>query len=785
MPTPLAFQEYLRRQSERRPRWGLDRAQVRMLEPGRGQLTIWFMMVDEATAVPPWLDIRHFRVSLLVAGTEQALNLIAMDLESGPDHAVLLDVELNPAPGEKLELNISLSGHGEIAEFFASIRLSMGSAGANDDQPRAPKSPKPLKTADLNYLARDYEGFTKLIFEQLALLVPGWQDREAADIGVMIVELIAYFADYLSYYQDAVGTEAYLNTARRRVSVARHARLLDYQMSQGCNARTWIHVQVSGTPFVLPRGVRFTTALEHLDETVITHHVQQEWALLEKTDVIIFESMAAVRLDPRHNRINFYSSGYDRAILAKGAVSANLKGHDLGLGEGDTLIIRQDIFPGGNLALIHRHSNGHPVRLISAVEQEAANGSPITRIHWHESDALPCDIIVAQELDNSFHHNLATAYGNLVPADHGLTRSEKLPDVHWGETYQPTLNKPGLTFAQAFIQSDGDMPRPARRFLARDPQKERPAIQISETVYPGLPYTAHWHVKTDLLGCGPEDRNFVAEIENEGNARLRFGDGLQGWKPQVGSSFKVVYRTGNGPSGNVGPGTLKHILADHLIQEQVDNGQFVRVLNLMPAVGGQQKESMDSARIKAPEWAVTTANAVTAEDYERLALSYRDISLAHAVFPESYGGRLVQVYVDRADGPIHPIYLEDFKNWLNQYRLLGVAVACRPITWVPLMLDMVIGLQQGASYQRVRRDLDTLLHNMSFTTGAPVVTSQIIAAAMKIPGLVRVHIEKFVTQKGQVPVSDARFTVGPGQHPYIHKVEIRLHTSWPDERQRP
>ena len=41
------------------------------------------------------------------------------------------------------------------------------------------------------------------------------------DRGFTLVELLAYAGDQLSYYQDAVATEAYLGTARRRVSARR------------------------------------------------------------------------------------------------------------------------------------------------------------------------------------------------------------------------------------------------------------------------------------------------------------------------------------------------------------------------------------------------------------------------------------------------------------------------------------------------------------------------------------------------------------------------------------
>ena len=45
-----------------------------------------------------------------------------------------------------------------------------------------------------------------------------------SDLQVALVELMAYAGDRLSYYQDAVATEAYLGTARKRISVRRHAQ---------------------------------------------------------------------------------------------------------------------------------------------------------------------------------------------------------------------------------------------------------------------------------------------------------------------------------------------------------------------------------------------------------------------------------------------------------------------------------------------------------------------------------------------------------------------------------
>jgi hypothetical protein len=51
--------------------------------------------------------------------------------------------------------------------------------------------------------------------------------RRRKELSVALVELFAYVGDKLSHEQDAAASEAYLDTARRRISVRRHGRLID------------------------------------------------------------------------------------------------------------------------------------------------------------------------------------------------------------------------------------------------------------------------------------------------------------------------------------------------------------------------------------------------------------------------------------------------------------------------------------------------------------------------------------------------------------------------------
>ena len=136
--------------------------------------------------------------------------------------------------------------------------------------------PEPLQEPVVDYLSKDFDSFNTLMLNRLSLINPNWQERHPADMGVALVELLAYVGDQLSYYQDGVATEAYLGTARRRVSIRRHARLLDYFMHDGCNARAWVTMEVDGSRdgLLVPAGTGLLTGGEG-DSTVVTGGLDQ------------------------------------------------------------------------------------------------------------------------------------------------------------------------------------------------------------------------------------------------------------------------------------------------------------------------------------------------------------------------------------------------------------------------------------------------------------------------------------------------------------------------------
>ena len=190
--------------------------------------------------------------------------------------------------------------------------------------------PEKSDEPEINYLAKDYASFRQLILDRLALTMPEWRERHVPDLGIALVELLAYTGDYLSYYQDAAATEAYLDTARKRISVRRHARLVDYILHEGCNARAWLFLEVNAEvvqPVIFQRDeIAFSTVADAARSPVSRPIDANELNQLPAGSFEYFEPMAKeIQLRAAHNEIAFYTWGDAQCCLPRGSTSATLR----------------------------------------------------------------------------------------------------------------------------------------------------------------------------------------------------------------------------------------------------------------------------------------------------------------------------------------------------------------------------------------------------------------------------------------------------------------------------
>jgi uncharacterized phage protein gp47/JayE len=91
--------------------------------------------------------------------------------------------------------------------------------------------------------------------------MPEWTSRSEGDFGVMLVELMAYLGDIITYYGDRIQSESFLATATQRSSIFNIANTLGYVPSEGVPSTGTLTLQTSAgaAPVVVPAGTQFAT----------------------------------------------------------------------------------------------------------------------------------------------------------------------------------------------------------------------------------------------------------------------------------------------------------------------------------------------------------------------------------------------------------------------------------------------------------------------------------------------------------------------------------------------
>jgi uncharacterized phage protein gp47/JayE len=114
----------------------------------------------------------------------------------------------------------------------------------------------------IDYTAKDYDGFVSSMVENIQSLLPEWTSRTPSDPGMVLIELFAHAADILSYYGDRIANEAFLTTATQRSSVLDIAAMLDYVPAGNQAAQTVVTFTFEpGSGIVtVPADARVSTA---------------------------------------------------------------------------------------------------------------------------------------------------------------------------------------------------------------------------------------------------------------------------------------------------------------------------------------------------------------------------------------------------------------------------------------------------------------------------------------------------------------------------------------------
>lgn len=698
--------------------------------------------------------------------------------------------------GEPLKLRVLVDREGDFSPYVLSVDHPAMDLERNqavfsfkaacpsefDCRPTSDCGLPPRAEPALDYLAKDYQSFRRLMVDLISERNPSWQERLPADLGMTVVELLAYAADYLSYYQDAgPGTESYLDTCRHRVSAARHARLIDYAMGQGRAARSFVHFEGgSGANGVVPMGTKVTS----LVSTPLVGTPAPPGTIIPAAadfdgdpalaQTLVFETKADTRVIEAHNELRIHTWGDSLCCLARDARDVYLYRDNAGAVErpdlkaGEYVLIEEVLSPVTGLP-----ADADPMKrqvlLIDKVEatEDAAFTAtltgglltprtnpadpalPLLRVSFARDETLTfAPRISAETIDHLEIEPVTVARGNIAVVDHGrsiqrdsLKDEIKLPDMGAGRWPIPELGIPDAPLTH--------LPEPAI------------ALDIS---FPGETLAERWTPVPNLLDSQPFEQHFMVETDNQGATSLRFGDDQYGRRPYDAERVVARYRIGNGRSGNAGWGTLVHL---------ADPGSIVippltRIWQPLPASGGETPETIEQVRQIAPEaFRALQFRAVTERDWEEMALRHPDVAAAKATFRWTGSWHTVFVAIHPEDPAnlkrlpgggveLQPLFAQSIKTHLTRYKLAGYDLDIRAAIYVPLEIDIRLCVGEGHFRGDVLAEVARVLSNraygdgtvgfffpLRFGFGTAVYLSQLYAAVTAVEGVNSAEVTTF------------------------------------------
>ena len=278
---------------------------------------------------------------------------------------------------------------------------------------------------------------------------------------------------------------------------------------------------------------------------------------------------------------------------------------------------------------------------------------------------------------------------------------------------------------------------------------------------------AAWDLRESLAFSQAAQRDFSVLLDAEDRATVVFGDGTFGAVPPSGATLVATYRVGGGTAGNVPArsiGTIVDAPALALLGAVVTNPEA--------AVGGADREDIEHAVKHAPAVFRSLRRAVTASDYEAIALSFQGVGKVRAV---ATGWNEVTLHVAPAlGGKVSDVLEANLKSFFEDKRMLSQIVEISDVDYVPIRVTAEIAVESfyvpDDVLAQVREAAARLLAFDRVDFGQSLYLSKFYEQCQEVPGVVFVTITEF-RRGDDHPVPPAEppgtITLGPNEIPVV------------------
>lgn len=326
-------------------------------------------------------------------------------------------------------------------------------------------------------------------------------------------------------------------------------------------------------------------------------------------------------------------------------------------------------------------------------------------------------LILSEPLFNFYDPQTMEVFANVVSATHGETVEEILGSGDGTRINQSFVLKRPLTFTSA--------------------QNATGAASTLQIRVDGI----LWEEAPSFMNLNPSSRAYILRIDDNGKARITFGDGKRGARLPTGTENVIaVYRSGLGPEGNAPAASLS------LLPKRPPG--IRSVANPQAASGGASQERISTAKRNAPKPLMTLDRMVSIRDFERFASTFAGIGKAKAEEVMTEQGKAVIITVSGLDG----LQLKSESDIIQNLQA-AIRRRCRPVDRFQIVsykrlnfrVEAFLVIDYHYEVQSVKRQAEAALRDaFSFSRRSfaqDVAASEIIACLQGIKGVVYVRME--------------------------------------------
>jgi predicted phage baseplate assembly protein len=540
----------------------------------------------------------------------------------------------------------------------------------------------------------DDRSFKDLVDEarrRIPIYTPEWTDHNLSDPGITLIELFAWLTDIMLYRLNRVPDKIYIKLMD----------LIGMRLAEGEPARVPVTFWLSAPqerPVSIPEGTE-----------VATTRTETEQAVVFSTDVpaeVLVPTLRAVLTSSAGTGGREFTAYEPRRVQ----------------GGGQTVRVFESDPPQAGDALYIGFDEDLSFHLIGIeISVDSAEGAGIDPSNppyvWEtlSTDAEVGWVPLEMELDDTLGLNVNGLMRMHLPRIERGTRQGinaywvrlRLDPARAGYSYinSPTINRMNISSWGITVETT-NVQRARNEMLGRsDGSPGQVFFLVHTPIVPRLPNEyllvrhedgreERWTEVADFASSKPEDLHYTIDA-NTGEVRLgpamtqRDGSVLcYGAIPPKGAGLVMrQYRYGGGSQGNLSAKTINQLNSSI--------PYISRVLNRFPARGGIDGEPLENAKVRVPAYLRSLNRAVTAADFEYLAMeaSRGAVARVHCLQPpQSTRGEvklLVIPQIPNMRGAIAPESLalsKDLINSLTAYlderRLLGTRLEVMPPAYV-------------------------------------------------------------------------------------------------------